>query len=242
VRRTRDFCRAAGVTVLQAPREADPQLAFLALNGLADVVVTEDTDLIVYGCPVIAFKFNPSGWCRVYEKQRFEHGLTDDSFRWACILAGCDYMQGGVRGLGLAKATKLLRRFCSRECLAAGLFTRPPYDEEAMRCILRNVCPDSDDDLVQRFMVAELSFLHQRVVDTRDGQVKRMTPFGGKRVVRFNDFRITHLLPVDEEAEERSEAEGPEIDSAVSAQGPPDAMDVESSPASAEVVESMDTP
>lgn len=34
-----------------APYEADAQMAYLALNGLVDVVITEDSDLLTYGCP-----------------------------------------------------------------------------------------------------------------------------------------------------------------------------------------------
>lgn len=36
-----------------APFEADAQMAYLVLNGLADVVLTEDSDLLCYGCPTV---------------------------------------------------------------------------------------------------------------------------------------------------------------------------------------------
>ena len=35
---------------LVAPFEADAQLAYLNLNGFADFIITEDSDLLVYGC------------------------------------------------------------------------------------------------------------------------------------------------------------------------------------------------
>lgn len=52
------------------------------------------------------------GTCNIYEKsklsscvcmaieKRFEFGI----FRRICILAGCDYLQGGLQGVGLKKA------------------------------------------------------------------------------------------------------------------------------------------
>lgn len=40
-----------GCAFLVAPYEADAQMAYLALNGLVDVVLTEDSDLLCYGCP-----------------------------------------------------------------------------------------------------------------------------------------------------------------------------------------------
>lgn len=39
-----------GVGVIVAPYEADAQLAYLLKQGFVDVVVTEDSDLIVFGC------------------------------------------------------------------------------------------------------------------------------------------------------------------------------------------------
>jgi 5'-3' exonuclease len=33
-----------------APHEADAQLAFLNQQGIANVIITEDSDLILFGC------------------------------------------------------------------------------------------------------------------------------------------------------------------------------------------------
>jgi exonuclease-1 len=33
-----------------APYEADAQLAFLSLGGYVDCIITEDSDLLAYGC------------------------------------------------------------------------------------------------------------------------------------------------------------------------------------------------
>eukprot|EP01050_Picozoa_sp_SAG11_P031654 SAG11_NODE_9931_length_869_cov_0.784416_1_plen_182_part_10 len=41
---------SAGVRFVVAPYEADVQLAFMSRHDLIDCVVTEDSDLIVYGC------------------------------------------------------------------------------------------------------------------------------------------------------------------------------------------------
>ena len=42
--------RDAGVKYCVAPYEADAQMAYLSNAGLADVVITEDSDLLAYGC------------------------------------------------------------------------------------------------------------------------------------------------------------------------------------------------
>ena len=33
-----------------APYEADSQLAYLSIQGIVDLVITEDSDLLVFGC------------------------------------------------------------------------------------------------------------------------------------------------------------------------------------------------
>ena len=38
-----------------APFEADAQLAYLKKEGYADVVITEDSDLLVFGCPQLIY-------------------------------------------------------------------------------------------------------------------------------------------------------------------------------------------
>ena len=43
-----------GVEFIVAPYEADAQMAYLALNGLVAAVLTEDSDLLTYGCPRVS--------------------------------------------------------------------------------------------------------------------------------------------------------------------------------------------
>jgi 5'-3' exonuclease len=44
-----------------APYEADAQLAFLSLNGLVDLVISEDSDLAPFGCQKILCKMDIMG-------------------------------------------------------------------------------------------------------------------------------------------------------------------------------------
>ena len=43
-------CRSAGVECIVAPYEADAQLAYLSKEGVVDLIITEDSDLLVFGC------------------------------------------------------------------------------------------------------------------------------------------------------------------------------------------------
>lgn len=102
------FSKYQNVCIIQSPQEADPQLAYLVLNGYADYVVTDDSDLIVYGCERIIFKLNPRGYFMMYNRKDLCNFVDLDltTFRWMCILAGCDYLPGGYKGMGLIKAKK----------------------------------------------------------------------------------------------------------------------------------------
>lgn len=46
--------KAAGVEFIVAPFEADAQMAYLAINGMVHAVITEDSDMLPYGCPRVS--------------------------------------------------------------------------------------------------------------------------------------------------------------------------------------------
>lgn len=44
-----------GVDCIVAPYEADAQLAYLNRAGYADLIITEDSDLLLFGCKQVGF-------------------------------------------------------------------------------------------------------------------------------------------------------------------------------------------
>jgi exonuclease-1 len=91
-------------------------MAYLERKGLVDGVITEDSDLIVFGCRKILFKLNPStGAAQEYAYDRLPQ-LKDMKnwdlarFREVCILAGCDYLPN-IPKIGLKTAFKLIQRY-----------------------------------------------------------------------------------------------------------------------------------
>lgn len=86
------FCTQAliaeGVSYVVAPYEADAQLAYLEKKGLIDGIITEDSDLLVFGCRKILFKLDPDGRCMEIKRDNFTlcrefsfSGWTDQEFR-----------------------------------------------------------------------------------------------------------------------------------------------------------------
>ncbi|XP_078413438.1 exonuclease 1 isoform X1 [Cetorhinus maximus] len=106
--------RAKGMDCIVAPYEADAQLAYLNKIGIAQAVITEDSDLLAFGCKKVVLKVDKTGNGIEIDKSRFgkckQLGdvFTEEKFRYMCILSGCDYL-ASIHGIGLAKACKLLR-------------------------------------------------------------------------------------------------------------------------------------
>ena len=51
-------CRDKGVDCIVAPYEADAQLAYLNKCGIAQVIITEDSDLLLFGCERVSSKYH----------------------------------------------------------------------------------------------------------------------------------------------------------------------------------------
>jgi len=110
--------RREGVRFCVAPYEADAQLAYLEKIGVIHAIVTEDSDLLVFGCKTLLLKMSQFGEVVEIKRERFGNvsgqvilrGFTDDDFRHMAILSGCDYLPS-ITGVGLITAYRLLRKF-----------------------------------------------------------------------------------------------------------------------------------
>jgi exonuclease-1 len=48
-------------------------MAYLVKEGIADFAVTEDSDLIVYGCPTVVTKLSLMGSGQIYSHEVFKN-------------------------------------------------------------------------------------------------------------------------------------------------------------------------
>lgn len=61
-----------GIEHITAPYEADAQMAYMVKEGLADFAITEDSDLIAFGCPKVMLKLNWNGYGQVFDMPVFQ--------------------------------------------------------------------------------------------------------------------------------------------------------------------------
>ncbi|XP_064402731.1 exonuclease 1-like [Halichondria panicea] len=160
-------CRKIGVECVVAPYEADSQLTYLQNEGIVDFVITEDSDLLVFGCERVLFKLDDAGNGKLIELKELGKankglvGFTQDSFRQMCIFSGCDYLSS-VPGIGLGKSLKLMRR-CHQN---------PTQVIRTLQCETGKVPPSYEED----FQKAESTFLYQLVFDPRSQSQVRLHP------------------------------------------------------------------
>lgn len=109
--------RAEGIPYVVAPYEADAQLYYLEREGFVDGVITEDSDLLVFGCKTVIFKLEKDGSCVSIDANKFAlvreldmNNWTPLNFRRMAMLSGCDYLPS-IPGIGLKKAHRMLRRY-----------------------------------------------------------------------------------------------------------------------------------
>eukprot|EP01018_Ginkgo_biloba_P029376 Gb_08129 [translate_table: standard] len=148
--------RQENVEYIVAPYEADAQMAFLSIRKHVAAVITEDSDLIPFGCLRIIFKMDKFGNGVEFQYAELARNkdlnftsFTKQMVLEMCILSGCDYLQS-LQGMGIKKAHGLIRRFKSYEKIVkhlrySGVSVPPMYEET--------------------FRKALLTFHHQRVYD-----------------------------------------------------------------------------
>ncbi|KAJ7665982.1 PIN domain-like protein [Mycena polygramma] len=153
--------RAESVPYVVAPYEADAQLAHLERVGLVDGIITEDSDLLVFGCRTVLFKMDAvSSTAICIDRAHFAsvaptdgislNGWSDAQFRAMAILSGCDYLPS-IPGIGLKTACTLLRKWKTVE--------------QVLRAIAMEGKKSIPRRYIQSFRLAEKCFLHQRVYD-----------------------------------------------------------------------------
>merc|ERR1719197_999015 len=99
-----------GVPYVEAPYEAEAQCAALQMAGLADGVVSDDSDVLLFGATtVFRHMFRSEKYLERYDATLIDTvcGLQRDDLIELALLLGSDYTEG-VHGIGHVRATELI--------------------------------------------------------------------------------------------------------------------------------------
>ncbi|KAK3587807.1 hypothetical protein CHS0354_042771 [Potamilus streckersoni] len=165
--------RAIGVDCIVAPYEADAQLAYLNKCGIAQIIITEDSDLLLFGCERVLFKMDHFGNGLLIERKELNEVMeiqdgffTFDKFRYLCILSGCDYLPS-LPGIGLAKACKVFK--VARQSDLKQLLKKVPTYLKMNLTVTQ--------EYIDGFIKADNTFLYQLCFDPLQRKLVPLNPY-----------------------------------------------------------------
>ena len=107
------------VEFIVAPYEADAQLAYLNKIGFVDFIISEDSDLLAFGCRRVFFKMDNYGNGEEIDQADFHNcaemnlkNWNQNMFLYMCIISGCDYLPN-INGIGIKAAHRLVNDYRS---------------------------------------------------------------------------------------------------------------------------------
>jgi exonuclease-1 len=138
-----------------APYEADAQLAYLEAKGIVNGILSEDSDLLVFGTKCLLTKLDQHGDCVEINRADFAScreislvGWNDAEFRRMAILSGCDYLPS-IPKMGLKTAYRYVRKYRNAE--------------KVLRMLQFEGQLTIPAGYLEKYHQAELTFLHHRV-------------------------------------------------------------------------------
>jgi 5'-3' exonuclease len=108
-----------GIPYYDSQTEAETLCSYLCCHQVVDAVLSDDTDVLVYGTPLFLTKFNmKSDICIELNFMDLlnQLQLTKEQFIDLCILSGTDY-NDNIPNIGNEKAYKLIQKYKSIESI-----------------------------------------------------------------------------------------------------------------------------
>ena len=104
-----ELLTAFGIPWVSSPADAEAQCAFLCSAGLVDGVISDDSDTLIYGSPIV-FRHLYMGDSTVEMFKLGNLGFDRKELISLALLLGCDFTEG-VRGIGPVNASEIVRHY-----------------------------------------------------------------------------------------------------------------------------------
>ena len=191
---------AEKIQCIIAPNEARAQLTHLAKTGKVDAVITEDSELLAFGCPKIIYNMNLYGQGTeitmdqvINNENSVLYNYDIETIRHICILSGCDYLPS-IKKVDLRTILDRYEKIKNTDSILYNL-----------RCKYKKDIPR---DYFENFYLANLGFLHQWVYDIDEKNYVRLNPLPKEcsdddikllgRIPTVQDstmFRVNEIIP-----------------------------------------------
>ena len=167
---------------LVAPYEADSQLAYLSKKKFIDVVITEDSDLLVFGATLIFYKMDSNFYGVEYKRENLElceeinlRNWPNEKFIQLCILSGCDYLEN-PKGIGFKTAYSLMSK----------------YDN--IKSVINSLKKKLDKDYYNKFLAAFCAFKFSRVFCPKEKNIVTLNFINLEKIDLDNAFEYHAVL------------------------------------------------
>ncbi|KAF4373590.1 hypothetical protein F8388_025284 [Cannabis sativa] len=185
--------RSENIEFVVAPYEADAQLAYLSNlepeQGGISAVITEDSDLIAYGCETILFKMDRYGngeeilLDNVFNSKKGRtpsfQNFDKELLTGMCVLAGCDFLPS-VPGIGIAKSYAIVSKYRNLD--------------RVLSVLKLEKGSQMPEDYPKSFREAVAVFQHAQIYDVDMKMLKHMKPLPEK-LLQSLDGELDFLGP-----------------------------------------------
>jgi DNA excision repair protein ERCC-5 len=112
---TQELIKLFGLPYMESPSEAESQCAFLVEQDIADGIITDDSDVFLFGgTHVYRHFFDQQKYCELFKADDLKNNMKLDRDRLIRLayLLGSDYTVG-LKGLGPVTSLEILREWDS---------------------------------------------------------------------------------------------------------------------------------
>ncbi|RYX99684.1 hypothetical protein EON78_03005 [bacterium] len=138
-----DYLRNKNAEIIIAPYEADAQIAFLCKHKIADLPLTDDSDILNFGCHKFISNLSiKTGNCQYFDLDAWRNkidkvtanttfhtllSLEKHEFFYAMILSGCDYF-APFPGKGICTILPLFKQYSTFPKVLRHIFEESQWD------------------------------------------------------------------------------------------------------------------